>query len=160
MTDNFKNKRVGEKHTTNEGYEVEIIEYFDSRNCTIIFNDKKKSIRYGVRYTDIKLGKVKNFYHPSVCEIGYLGEGIFNTTNSENVFYRWASMLERCYKAGSYDKHPTYRDVTVCEDWKCFQNFAKWHKENYIEGFHHRPFVNWGKVENLLELQNILTKNK
>ena len=31
--------RVGEKYITNEGYEIEIIEYFSSINCTIRFKD-------------------------------------------------------------------------------------------------------------------------
>ena len=31
--------RVGEKYITNEGYEIEIIEYFGANNCTIKFND-------------------------------------------------------------------------------------------------------------------------
>ena len=30
--------RVGEKYTTNQGYEIEIIEYFSNSNCTIRFN--------------------------------------------------------------------------------------------------------------------------
>ena len=34
-----KLNRVGEKHTTNQGYEVEIIEYFGKKNCTIRFED-------------------------------------------------------------------------------------------------------------------------
>ena len=29
--------RVGEKHTTNEGYPITIFEYFDAHNCSIVF---------------------------------------------------------------------------------------------------------------------------
>ena len=32
-------------------------------------------------------------------------------------------------------KRPTYKDVTVCEEWHCFQNFAEWYDENYVEGW-------------------------
>ena len=32
-------------------------------------------------------------------------------------------------------RHPTYKDVTVCEEWHNFQNFAKWFEDNYVEGF-------------------------
>ena len=31
--------RTGEKHITNEGYEIEIIEYLNYNNCTIKFID-------------------------------------------------------------------------------------------------------------------------
>ena len=31
------NSRVGEKHKTKQGYEVEIIEYINSLNCIVVF---------------------------------------------------------------------------------------------------------------------------
>ena len=38
--------RVGEKYITNEGYEIEIIDYFNSYNSTILFNDERKTVKY------------------------------------------------------------------------------------------------------------------
>ena len=61
--------RIGEKYTTNEGYEVEILEYFKWDNCTIRF--KNGTIVKNVQYSNIKTGKIKNPYHPSVYGVGY-----------------------------------------------------------------------------------------
>jgi hypothetical protein len=42
-------------------------------------------------------------------------------------FYRtWSRMLQRCYDKNFLNKHPTYRDVTVCEEWKFFSAFKQW----------------------------------
>lgn len=37
--------RVGEKHTTNEGYPITIFEYFDAHNCSIVYNDLTKLVK-------------------------------------------------------------------------------------------------------------------
>lgn len=43
-----KNNRVGEKYFTKEGYEVEIIEYFDAYNCTINFININVRVQYKI----------------------------------------------------------------------------------------------------------------
>lgn len=40
-------------------------------------------------------------------------------------------ILERGYSKLWKEKHPTYEDVYVCEEWHNFQNFAKWYYNNY-----------------------------
>ena len=49
--------RVGEKYITNKGYEVEIIEYFNSKNCTIVFKDDN-TIYKNINYTSVKNGSI------------------------------------------------------------------------------------------------------
>ena len=129
--------RTGEKHITNEGYEVEIIEYFNFYNCTIRFNNgcTVENICIG----NVERGNIKNPYHPSVYEAGFLGIGKFkskiNTVNT-NYYSYWISMLSRCYNKRL--TLPTYKDVNVCKEWKCFQNFAKWFEDNwktYMQGW-------------------------
>ena len=61
--------RVGEKYITNEGYEIEIIEYFGVFKCTIRFNNGI-SIKNKV-YSAIIKGCIKNPYHLSVFGVGY-----------------------------------------------------------------------------------------
>ena len=42
-------------------------------------------------------------------------------------FYaRWRAMLGRCYSKQFLEKHPTYRDCLVCEEWLTFSNFKSW----------------------------------
>ena len=61
--------RVGEVHTTKEGYVVEIISCTHNSCCAIrfLYND---FIKYNVDFADIKRGEIKNPYHASVFRIG------------------------------------------------------------------------------------------
>lgn len=132
----MKKDRIGEKHITNEGYEIEIIEYFGAFNCTIKF--ECGIILNSVIYDSIKKGRVKNPNHKSVFGVGFFGQGVYKTSiqgKNTKQYVRWNSMLERCYDEKSLEKRPSYKDVTVCEEWHNFQNFAKWFDENYIEGW-------------------------
>ena len=42
-------------------------------------------------------------------------------------------MLARCYDPKYTQKHPTYKQCEVCEEWHNFQNFAQWFENNYYE---------------------------
>jgi biotin-(acetyl-CoA carboxylase) ligase len=128
----LKLNRVGEKYTTNEGYGVEIIEYFDKNNCTIKF-DNGITLR-NKKFSDIKKGSVKNPLHKSILGIGYIGIGIFKPSkNRKNTkkYSDWINLFQRCYG----ENNPSYKGCSVDERWHNFQNFAKWHKNNYREGF-------------------------
>jgi hypothetical protein len=41
-------------------------------------------------------------------------------------YQKWTNMLERCYDKNYLNDNPTYRDVTVCEEWKFFSAFKEW----------------------------------
>lgn len=121
-------RRVGEKHTTNEGYEVEIIEYFGKEKCTILFCDG--TILHNRIYFHIKEGGVKNPNHRTVFSVGFSGQGRHVPTikRKPTKKYRvWTSMFERCYN----NKNPTYAEAFVCEEWHNFQTFGDWFEENY-----------------------------
>jgi hypothetical protein len=128
-----KINRVGEKHTTNEGYEVEIIECFGNANCTIQFKDN--NIVKNVQYDNIKKGNIKNPYHKSICGVGYFGVGKYSRKYFPKIYYTWNSMLKRCYSEKRQQKQPTYKGCSVAEEWHNFQVFAEWFEKNYIEGF-------------------------
>ena len=126
-------KYLNTKWITNEGYEIEIIEYFNYSNCTIQFSNNK-IVKYKVTIQNIQKGKVKNMYHPSVYNAGYIGEGVYKPSINKKdtkVYKHWSSMLQRGYSLALKEKYPTYKDVTVCEEWHNFQNFAKWFEENW-----------------------------
>lgn len=126
--------KKGEKYTTNQGYEIEIVEYISYKNCTIKFNDERCTILYNVRFDHIKDSSVCNPYHPSVLNVGYLGIGEYNVkvNNVLSSYYRvWNDMLRRCYSEKHQINNMTYIGCTVTDEWKCFQNFAKWYHVNY-----------------------------
>lgn len=128
-----KKIRIGEKWKTNEGYEVEIIEYFTNKNCSIMFEDG--GILHNISYDRIVKGKVKNPNHKSVYETGYTGYGEYSHSKDSVASVKWRSMMERCYYLKYHKRDSTYKDCTVHSDWHNFQNFCKWFYENYIEKF-------------------------
>lgn len=136
MVNNLKN-RVGEKHMTNEGYEIEIIEYLNYKDCAIRFisNDivlKNKS------YYNIVNGIIKNPFNKKLYNIGYIGIGEHKSTiegHKTKKYTTWNTMLQRCYDEKVHKKYPSYKGVTVCEEWHNFQNFAKWFEDNYVENW-------------------------
>ena len=126
--------RVGEKFTTKQGYEIEIIEYICHKNCIIKFNDKRGTTLSNVRFDHIKEGSVSNPYHHSVLGVGYLGIGEYTVkiNGVTCLCYRvWNDMLRRCYSEKHQNNNLTYIGCTVVEEWKCFQNFAGWYYKNY-----------------------------
>ena len=47
----------------------------------------------------------------------------------------WRGLIERAYCEKLHAGHPTYKDVTVCDDWHYFMNFRRWWCENVIDGY-------------------------
>ena len=123
---------VGKKYLTNEGYYITIVEYFNRRNCTIVFENG--IILKNMQFGNIENGNIKNPYHKSVYGVGCIGQGGHKTKkdNKPTKIYRiWKGIIGRCYSEKVQRKNPTYKDVTVCKEWHNFQNFAEWYDENY-----------------------------
>lgn len=132
-TTNRCNSHIGEVRINAYGSKITIIYYKNNRDITVEFdNGYIKQCRYG----HFKSGKVKSPYCKSVCNIGYLGEGKYNTIENgqlTNYYEVWRSMIKRCYNNICQNKQPSYKHCIVCEEWHNFQNFAKWFEENYYE---------------------------
>ena len=139
-----KINRKGEKNYNNFGSEMIIV------NSYMKFNDKhKRNYTYidvyfpkynwtfkDATYSNFKNGNIKCPYEKRYFGIGYLGEGKYKVSEnrkSTKVYDTWHSMLRRCYDKKYQEKYPTYKNCEVCEEWLCFQNFAKWYYENYYE---------------------------
>ena len=132
---NFKN-RLGEIKTSNQGLLMKIVAYRSTEDIDIQFEDG--TIVFNKWYSCFSKGTIKNPNLRNIFNVGYIGVGEYpvkinyKTTISFSV---WYGMLRRCYECKSLMRHPTYKDVTVCEEWHNFQNFAKWFEENYVEGW-------------------------
>lgn len=128
--------RIGETFKTNQGYLVKIVEYYGCHNCTIEFENgvRLKNITYGV----LKNGGIHNPFHKSVFDTGYLGLGKSIPTKNNihtDCYLFWYRMLEKCYSKKYKDiRVGNYRNLTVCEEWHNFQNFAEWFNKNYKKG--------------------------
>lgn len=128
--------KVGDILSNTQGSDYTIIEYKNSRNVIVEFNDAHKH-QAKIRAYALKTGMIRNPFHPSVSGVGYIGVGEFSSSanNIGKVAYtKWQSMLERCYEKDSKDlKYPAYSDCSVHTDWHNFQNFAKW----FVSQKHH-----------------------
>lgn len=128
-------KRLGEIRKNTFGTEMKIIEYKNAKNVVVEFQDEYK-VTVRTIYKHFKSGQISNPYDKTVYNVGYIGEGkykISKDNKSTKCYATWKSILQRCYDAYYINKRPTYIDCYVCEEWHCFQNFAKWYEENYYE---------------------------
>lgn len=127
------NSRINEINYNNYGSRIKIIEYINSKNVLIEFdNGYKAKCEYG----NFKKGSIKSPYCKSVYKKGYIGEGKYLTweKNEHTIQYKiWFQMLRRCYSEKALIKNPTYKECSVCDEWLNFQNFAKWFDENYYK---------------------------
>lgn len=114
---------------------MKIIKYKNANNIDILFIDDGY-ISKNRTYDEFQKGGIRNPYVPTVCNVGYIGEGIYKSIykNKKTKIYQvWQSMLQRCYDNKLQEKYISYVDCTVCDEWHNFQNFAEWFEENYYE---------------------------
>jgi hypothetical protein len=87
-----------------------------------------------IHYNSIILGTLLNPYHPTVYGIGYLGVGQYKGQTDKvrsKIYNAWKKILERAYSEKLHLRKPTYKGVTVCDEWCNFQIFAEWVESNY-----------------------------
>jgi hypothetical protein len=79
-------------------------------------------------FTNIQKGNVKSPNHPSYCAVGHIGQGEWLACKDGKItkeYLTWSEMIKRCYSKNAPKKSPSYKDITVCERWHCFQNFCE-----------------------------------
>ena len=126
-------ERVGETRYNCHGSKMTIIEYIDSQNIVVQFQNG-----YTIKstYSNFTKEQCKSLYDETVCDVGYIGEGVYETmkgTSQSPEYIAWTSMLRRCYYKTAQNKRNTYVGCSVCEEWHNFQNFGRWYDENYYE---------------------------
>lgn len=138
---NDKAKIVGLVYTTNEGYDVSIIDYIDTHNVLIKFIDYP-DLQLWSTMQNIQKGQIKNPYHKSVYGIGYYGVGCYtgrpNALNNiidckTEQYKKWHSMFVRCYSDNYHKKEPQYIGCSVAEEFHNYQNFAQWYDRKKYE---------------------------
>lgn len=64
-----------------------------------------------------------------------INDEITPVTKCHKVYSHWQMILRKCFDQKYKTQHPTYKDVTMCEEWKRFSVFKKWFDTNYVEGY-------------------------
>lgn len=122
--------RVGEEKLDKNGCVVKIIEYNNSNNIVIEFQDEHR-FRVHTTYSNWIKERFKNPYHKSIYNVACVGNAITKINGIKKKSYMvWYAMIQRCYYE-AYKSKPTYVNCEVCEEWLCYENFEKWFNNNY-----------------------------
>ena len=136
--DQFFSQREGYKFTTNSGWGGVVSKWQDAHNVSVVWQDGSTSVE---SWSNIAAGSIKPVFQPSVCGIGFVGEGKYlpssykltgSFSNKEHaparIYAYWQRMLSRCYNEKEQQKASgrAYIGCTVQDEWHNFQNFAEW----------------------------------
>ena len=123
----FFNSRINEELYNYQGCLMKIIEYNDSKNIIVEFQDKYKA-KINATYQRFLKGSIKNPYYPSVYNVGVIGVKYPRVTkgNKTTEYITWCGILSRCFDEKEKIKSPTYKDITCCNEWLLYENFYEW----------------------------------
>lgn len=117
---------------SNSGLSYEITKDVNAKEVWVRF--LKTGYEYSTTRECAKSGQVKDPTQPSIYGVGFIGVGVFRSSEKgipTRCYKTWLNMLKRCYDEKSLEKRPTYKGCTVCDEWHNFQNFAQWYSDNY-----------------------------
>jgi hypothetical protein len=123
--------KAGDKFRTNEGYEIEVLEYQSYDKVKVRFTEEDNCVKY-FTLKNILRGSPKNPYHPVVRGKGFIGEGPHkskvrgNSSKTTAEYVHWSSMMTRSYYEEYHRRFPTYIGCSVEEQWYNFQEFGEW----------------------------------
>lgn len=137
--------RVGEVGYNNQGEKMTIVAYRRAIDIDVMFEDG--TIITNKTYTNFKDRKsgILNPNFKSVCGIGYVGIG---EKKDAKIYHVWSDMIYRCYDKTRQKRQLSYIGCSVDDDWHCYQNFAKWYRDN-----------TWTSNEKLYLDKDIFNKN-
>lgn len=122
--------RTGEIRKNNKGTDMRIMLYRSYNEIDVEFLDKFHYVTT-TTYSNFKRGQVRNPYDITVNGVGYIGDGEYKTKKSPqrhtDAYNTWVTLLYRCY---CDETTVYYKESEVCQDWLCYQNFAKWYETN------------------------------
>lgn len=129
--------KVGDIFPTNNCGDVEVLQYTSTINCDVRFINTGSIVN--VYASNLRKGTVRDPLHRWCCGVGYLGVGPHKTLivleRKKYIHTReyaaWSHIMSRCYGYASKRKtNVCYNDITICEEWHNFQNFAEWYLKN------------------------------
>ena len=130
---------VGRVYKSLNSGDFKVLKYNGARDVEIQF--VSTNFETSVELGNIRNGKVKDPYLPSVCGVGIVGteypinEG--GVLTKEYVL--WTGMLERCYSDTYKKKRPTYEGCEVSENFKSYDYFYEWCNKQIgfgVKGWH------------------------
>lgn len=92
-------------------FSIKPLNHLNGHGCQKCKSDKLKSLVAGIGINDT------------------------NSNHREPSYIKWVHILGRCYKASIHATNPTYKDCSVCDEWKIYSNFKRWYDENGVDGY-------------------------
>lgn len=105
------------EYISNAGHSFEILRK-QGDQCIIRFTNTGYIRKANI--VNIRAGKVRDFYEPSIYGVGYYGE-FTKVAYWKQAKQLWQNMLKRCYC--EKDERGYFGEVDVCPRWHCFSNF-------------------------------------
>ena len=109
---------------TNSSGNCVVVNYTNYDDVTVKFVETGYETK--TRMGNLKLGKVKDYLHPSIYGKGVLGEGFKQSESQSYSFQLWKNMLKRCYSEVSFKKSPSYEQCLTSETFNDYQQFKTW----------------------------------
>lgn len=132
----YSRKYINQIFPTNDGYDALVVDGGSKKSyCTIKIKDWISE----VEVRELKKGKIKYPYHPSVHGVGYMGEGKYKTSANgmySEQYRAWQNMLKRCYSSKYQERRPTYIGCSVDSRWHNLQAFGDWFDQNHTSDWH------------------------
>ena len=117
---------IGKVCKSKSSGDFKILKYNDNRNVEIQF--LKTGFETVARFGNIRNGKVKDRYSPSVYGVGIVGTNYVYKINGviTKEYALWKHMLQRCYSDDFKKERPTYEGCQVSENFKSYEYFYEW----------------------------------
>lgn len=112
---------TGSKYKVNCGATLTIVEDLGWDNVIVRFDSGYVTKTQRSR---ILKGTVKDKLFRSVLGVGYLGVGEYDWVSHKAAYQTWVDVLKRVYVEKK--SRTSYLNVSVCDEWHNFQNFAEW----------------------------------
>jgi hypothetical protein len=148
--EDLKGEYIGKVFKTNSYGDCVVIDYRDSKRVKVRFENTGYETE--VPSGNLRKGLVKDCLAKCVAGVGFLGVGKYicrvKGRSAKDGGYRagcrtleyvfWESMMKRVYNHQNECMVRNYSDVSVCEEWHNYQNFAEWcqTQTGFKMGFH------------------------
>lgn len=145
---NKKEKYIGLKGKNNQGYEMEVIDYYDYDHAVIYFLPPYEGTVIA-KICHFQDGGIHNPFAPTVSGYGITGSKYL--THEKNGKYMmeyltWCNMLKRCVDKSTKEKCPSYKNVKCDSSWQFYENFYEWiHNQENFEILKEQNDVNLDK---------------
>ena len=117
---------VGKVCKSKSSGDFKLLKYNDSKNVEIQF--LKTRFVTVATLDNIRNGKVKDPYLPSVYGVGIVGNKylISEGCRGTKEYVLWKDVLRRCYSDDFKKKQPTYKACEVSDKFKSYEYFYEW----------------------------------